>query len=303
MSIAEVHSYRAQAARGTLVVIGGREDRSEELLILREVASRLHGGRLAIVTVASTQGDELYAEYQGAFGKLGVEVVQLPIDRREDALDPAKCKVLEGAGGVFFTGGDQIRITSELGGTPACDMIYDLHQRGGVIAGTSAGASVLGQVMPVSGAQDDSARVRDQLRLVPGLGFVRDVIIDQHFAQRGRLGRIIGAVAQNPLILGIGIDEDTALVFDEYNAFTVVGSGAATVADGRGVTYTNINEADSDHIMSVFDLRLHVLSAGDVFDMRARRPALSRQQVSEPDEPQKSAASGREGPSNGARAS
>jgi cyanophycinase len=175
---------------------------------------------------------------------------------------------------------DQLRITSELGGTPACDLIDALHARGGVIAGSSAGASVLGQVMPVSGAQDDSARVRDQLRLVPGLGLVRNVIFDQHFAQRGRMGRIIGAAAQNPSMLGIGIDEDTALVLDHHRHGSVIGSGAVTVADGRGVTHTNINEADAEHAMSVFDLRVHVLSAGDEFDLSTRRPAAPREDPS-----------------------
>jgi cyanophycinase len=264
---------RAAKSKGALVIIGGREDRQNGLSILREVASRLAGGPLVVVTIASKVGEQLFAEYETAFTRLGRKPLLLPVTRRKQALDSACCQVLEHAGGVFFTGGDQLRITSELGGTPVIDMVRAVHARGGVIAGTSAGASVLGQAMPVSGAQDDTARVRDQLRLVPGLGFVQGVILDQHFAQRGRLNRILGAVAQNPSMLGIGIDEDTALLFESERIFQVIGEGGVTVADGKPLTYTNINEASRDHAMSVFDVGLHVLSAGDSFDLDLRRPA------------------------------
>jgi cyanophycinase len=127
---------------------------------------------------------------------------------------------VEQAGAIFFTGGDQLQLTSQLGGTPHCDHIQAFYyQRGGVIAGTSAGASVICETMLVSGNGEDSLKIGDTLRMAPGLGFVKDMIIDQHFAERGRIGRLLTAVAQNPRLLGVGIDEDMAILVEGEGCF------------------------------------------------------------------------------------
>jgi cyanophycinase len=149
--------------------------------------------------------------------------------------------------------------------------VREIHERGGRVAGTSAGASVTSETMLVKGTSGESYRIGD-LHMAPGLGLVRNMIIDQHFAERGRFGRLFGAVAHNPRELGIGIDEDTALVL-EHGRFEVIGSGCVYVVDGAGVTHSNIAEAEAERPLSLYDVRLHVLSSGDAFDVAKRRPA------------------------------
>jgi cyanophycinase len=149
--------------------------------------------------------------------------------------------------------------------------VREIHQTGGLIAGTSAGASMMSETMLVKGTSGESHKIGD-LHMAPGLGLVRDVIIDQHFAERGRFGRLFGAVAHNPRELGIGIDEDTALVLQD-GRFEVIGSGCVYVVDGAGVTQSNIAEARPERALSMYDIRLHVLSSGDTFDLARRRPA------------------------------
>ena len=128
------------------------------------------------------------------------------------------------------------------------------------------------ETMLVSGNGDESHKIGDTLRMAPGLGFVKDMIIDQHFAERGRIGRLLAAVTQNPRLLGVGIDEDTAILIEGEKEFRVLGSGAVYVIDGRGVTETNISERDAEHTLSIYDARLHLLSQGGTFDLKSRRP-------------------------------
>jgi cyanophycinase len=181
--------------------------------------------------------------------------------------------MLEDAAGIFFTGGDQLRISSQIGDTPIERLVREIHARGGVVAGTSAGASVMSETMLVKGSGSESHRIGD-LHMAPGLGLMPGVIIDQHFAERGRIGRLLGAVAQNPRVLGIGIDENTAIIV-EGDRFTVIGVGAVTIVDGAGVTHSNIAEARPERTLSMHDVCLHVLSSGDAFNLTDRRPASS----------------------------
>ena len=149
-----------------------------------------------------------------------------------------------------------------------------------MIAGTSAGASAMCETMLVRGTGRESCRIGD-LDLVPGRGLIRDAIVDQHLAERGRMGRLLGAFAQNPRVLGIGIDEDTAIVVENGECFTVLGSGAVYIVDGAGTTYSSIAE-ERDAVPSIYDVKLHVLSDGDQFDLRSRRPGpLSRREAAD----------------------
>lgn len=267
-------SDAAPGRQGTLVIIGGREDREGERVILREIARRLDGGKLVLATIASHEPEGYFEEYERAFADLGIrDIVELYIEERAETLDEAKLAAFDGAAGVFFSGGDQLRITSQIGDTPIERRVREIFEQGGVIAGTSAGASAMSDTMLVRGSNNESYRIGD-LHMAPGLGLIRDVIIDQHFAERGRIGRLLGAVARNPRVLGIGIDEDTAIVV-EGSMFDVFGSGAVYVVDGAGVTHSNIAEAEPERTLSIYDVRLHVLSAGDGFDLAARRPALT----------------------------
>ena len=261
----------AKAKTGTLVIIGGHEDKENECVILKEVAKHVRKGRLVISTVASEEPADYFVVYQKAFAKLNVtSLIELYIADRNESLDEDKLKPLDGAAGVYFTGGDQLRISSQIGDTPFETKVKEIFAKGGVIAGTSAGASAMAEVMLVRGSSGESHKLGD-LHMAPGLGLMPNVIIDQHFAERGRIGRLMGAIALNPRILGIGIDEDTAIVVQD-NEFHVIGDGAVYVAEGSTVTHSNIAEAEPDSTLSIFGVHLHVLSAGDRFDLIERKP-------------------------------
>lgn len=256
---------------GTLVIIGGHEDHDGERVILKEVAGLVADGRLVLATVASHEPEGYLERYQTSFGGLGIgEVTELYVEDRLEAADPGKLEALRDAKAVFFSGGDQLRITSQIGGTPIFERIREIYREGGVIAGTSAGASMMSETMMVKGASGASFRNGD-VRMAPGLGLLPNVIIDQHFAERGRIGRLIGAVSMNPRELGIGIDEDTAIVV-QGDRFRVIGSGAVYLVDASGVTHSNVAETGTSATLSIFGLRLHVLSAGDSFDLLTHQP-------------------------------
>ncbi|AYV48532.1 cyanophycinase [Caulobacter flavus] len=258
-------------AGGPLIIIGGHEDKEGDKAILKTVAERLKGGRLVLATIASHAPEGYFETYQKAFGSLGVtDLVELYIEDRAETHDTKKLGLLDGAAGVFFSGGDQLRISSQIGDTPIEGRIREIWRSGGVLAGTSAGASVMSDTMLVRGSSAETHRIGD-LQMAPGLGLVRDTIIDQHFAERGRIGRLLGAVAQSPRVLGVGIDEDTAIVL-EGDAFTVIGSGGVYVIDAQGVSASNIAEARAERALSIFDVRLHVLAHGDGLDLQTRRP-------------------------------
>ncbi|MDB5490680.1 MAG: Cyanophycinase [Micavibrio sp.] len=259
----------ARPRKGTLVIIGGHEDKENERVILKEVAQLLNNGKLVVSTVASEEPAGYFESYQKAFKAINSsELVELYIADRHESLDPEKLKVLDNASGIYFTGGDQLRISSQIGDTPFEVRVKEIYEQGGVIAGTSAGASAMAEVMLVRGASGESYKIGD-LHLSPGLGLVPNVIIDQHFAERGRIGRLMGAIALNPRILGIGIDEDTAIVVRDKK-FTVIGSGAVYVVDGSAVTHSNIAEGEPDSVLSLFGVTMQVLSAGDKYDLVKR---------------------------------
>jgi len=264
---------------GCLIIIGGHEDRDPrgKRLILREVARHVRGGKLVLATIASHQPEGYFEEYRKAFDDLDVgELVELYIEDRCEAGDRDKLAVLDDAAGIFFSGGDQLRITSQIGDTRIEEKVRAIHERGGVIAGTSAGASVMSDTMLVKGSSQETHRIGD-LHMAPGLGLIRDVIIDQHFAERGRFGRLLGAVAHNPRVLGLGVDEDTAAVV-EGKRLRVIGDGGVYVVDGADVTFSNVAEAAPDATLSMHDLRVHVLSSGDAFDLGTRRPLREEKQ-------------------------
>jgi cyanophycinase len=259
----------------TLIIIGGKEDRSSDKIILGEVAKRVGSGKLVVSTVAMpTPSNGLFEEYEKAFRSLGVKhVFKLEIRDREEATRDSKVRILDDAAAVFFTGGDQVKITSQIGDTPIFSRVHEIYENGGLIAGTSAGASAMSETMLVEGGDEQSHVIGGAMRMAPGLGLIGGVIIDQHFTERGRIGRLLGAVAQNPKNLGIGIDEQTAIVVERDNSFYVIGSGAVYVMDGSTVTYSNIAQEAVKKTLSIHDVAIHVLSQGDRFDLHTRRPS------------------------------
>ena len=262
-----------RAPSGALFVIGGAEDREDTKVILSHFAERIGSGKLVISTLASGYADEVWEVYQKLFSSMGVKRVDhLCMDHRDETSEDPRLDMLADAKAVFFTGGDQLKITTRLGGTALLERIEEIYRRGGVVGGTSAGATAIGEMMLVGSPHEGICKLSD-IQMTPGLGLVKNMIIDQHFSERGRIRRLLGAVAQNPRMLGIGIDEDTAIVVESDGTFYALGSGAVYIVDGHDLSYTNISEASFSRAMSVFDVKLHVLSNGDCFDMRSRHPA------------------------------
>ncbi len=268
---------RTRLLRGTLFIVGGREDKENDRAILKALAQRLDSGKLVIATLATEYADEAWEQYEKLFSDFGVkEVAHLSIGQRDEESEQAYSEILAGATAIFFTGGDQLKITTKLGGSRLIEHIEEMFKRGAIIAGTSAGAAVMGEMMLFSTVDSHLYKVRDAFQMVPGLGLIKNAIIDQHFSERGRIRRLLGAVAQNPRLIGIGIDEDTAIVVERGERFQVIGSGAVYVADGRDLTYTNISEASMDQTMSVFNLKLHILNHSDGYDLLRHQPFHNR---------------------------
>jgi cyanophycinase len=263
----------AGAPAGSLFIIGGAEDREDTKEILSRMAERIGSGKLVISTLASDYGDELWDVYRKLFNSLGVKSVKhLGINHRDETSKDPRLDMLVDAKAVFFTGGDQFKITTRLGGTALSEHIEEIYRRGGIIGGTSAGATALGEMMLVVVPGAGLTTVGDALHMTPGLGLAKNMIIDQHFSERGRIRRLLGAVAQNPRMLGVGIDEDTAIVVESDGTLNTLGSGAVYIVDGRDLTYTNISQISFGRALSVFGVKLHVLSSGDRFDMHMRHP-------------------------------
>jgi cyanophycinase len=267
----------AKKEQGRLIIIGGAEKKDPEKKILKEVARQANGGKLVVVTVATEEPEEVWKEYRKIFKEIGVSKIEhLDVRIREEATAKERVRIVENAKVVFFTGGDQLKITSQLGDSAVYQTVEKLYHEGATIAGTSAGASVMSETMLVSGDAEQSHQIGKMLAMAPGLGLIRNIIVDQHFAERGRLGRLLGAIAQNPKHLGMGLDENTAVIVHGQESLEVIGQGAVYVLDGSGSTYSNLAESDEekDKTMSVFDVKLHVLSEGNRFNLQERRPEL-----------------------------
>jgi cyanophycinase len=260
-----------------LVIIGGNEDKTGARVILREFV-RLAGGeraRIVVVPVGSSYPEQVGAEYQAAFLALGADDVScVNILCRDDAKDPQVLAALESTTGVFFTGGDQMRIMSLLGGTPFDTVLHHLVAEGVVFGGTSAGAAIMSSTMIMEG-DSDAVRIAS-VRTGPGMEFLRGVIIDQHFTQRGRIGRLLAVVAQFPHELGMGIDENTAAII-EGNLCRVVGSGAVTVLDAGNVTFNDALNLRPEACITLCGVTLHSLPEGRGFDLLERKPLLEGQ--------------------------
>ena len=255
------------------MLIGGAEDKVRARVILSRYVA-LAGGRKArivVVSTASLLGGETGALYRSIFLELGAGRVEaVDAATRADADDPAAALVLADATGVFLTGGNQLRLSSILGGTRLAAAIAERHWAGAVVAGTSAGASALSAHMIAFGRAGASPRQR-MAQMGAGLGLLPGVVVDQHFLQRNRLGRLLAIVAQNPSLLGIGIDEDTAAVVSRDRVLEVIGRGSVTIVDGSAIE-TNAWEAIRHLPLMITNAVLHVLPAGYRFDLQRRAP-------------------------------
>jgi cyanophycinase len=259
-------------SKGNLVIIGGAEDKKGDRKILKYVVDVIGGkkAKLVVMTTATEKPGEVGEEYRRLFQELGInEVEALDINSREEADTEENIEKVRNATGVFFTGGDQLRITSILGGTSVHSAMEYAYHRGAAIIGTSAGASVMSNTMIIDGDGNDPAR-KCTLKMAPGLGLLNEALVDQHFHQRGRIGRLLCGVAENPYMLGIGIDEDTAVRVYPDDTFEVVGSNSVTVIDGKTIKSSNVSELKPDEILALVNVTLHLLPNGYGFDMKNR---------------------------------
>lgn len=268
-------------ARGTIIPIGGAEDKIGSIGILRRF-TELCGGREAVIAVLPTASVDPTTpdRYRDVFARLGCNRVRIvDVRTRDEAPDAAG--LLEGVTGVFLTGGAQLRLTTILGGTAVATAIRRLNARGVHVAGTSAGAAFLSEHMIAFG-KEGGTPIAGQATLAPGLGLTNRIVVDQHFRQRDRMGRLLSALAYNPFAIGIGLDEDTAAFLGPDNRFEVVGSGGITIVDAGGIEYSSMATVAEGRPVEMIGVRLHVLTEGASFDLASRRATPSPVPPEEP---------------------
>jgi cyanophycinase len=264
--------------RGTLLVIGGAEDPNDDDLRILPHLVKLAGGRrarLLVCAAATEEPADSLKNYEAVFRRIGVaEVHGTPFDDRCEGEDPRLLEQLERATGVFLIGGDQLRITSVLAGTPFARRLHERHTTEGLlVAGTSAGAAALSSTMIIRG--EGGTVSRSAVELAPGLGYMDDTVIDTHFDRRGRIQRVMAVFAQNPGTIGIGIDGDTAIDVRPSGRFTVLGRGVVFVFDGR-VSHTNAAQVSDRDPLALTDCKVHVLPAGYGFSLKTSRPIIPK---------------------------
>ena len=257
--------------RGYIIPIGGAEDRERKRGILKRFV-QLCGGRdadIVIIPTASRMPDT-GSRYEELFDRLEAgRATSLAIDSREDAENPDFLQRIGEATGVFFTGGNQLRIATTIGGTSTARLIRARNAAGVHVAGTSAGASILSEHMIAFGKEGALPRA-GSVRLAPGLGLTNRFIIDQHFRQRDRLGRLVAALAYNPFAIGIGLDEDTGAFIGPDDTLEVEGSGGVTIVDAGGLSFSSMAEAGERDPVCLLGLRMHILVAGATFNLHTR---------------------------------
>lgn len=257
--------------RGFIVPIGGAEEKVRDRAILTRFVELCGGmdARIAIIPAAS-ELDETGPRYEALFDDIGVAYVRnFPFRSRADCESDECLEDLVRSTGVFLTGGNQLRLATILGGTRIGRALREASGRGTHIAGTSAGAAFLSEHMIAFGSEGPSPRA-DMVTLAPGLGLTNRIIVDQHFRERDRIGRLMTAVGYNPFALGLGLDEDTAAFIGPDDVFEVAGSGSVTVLDPSDLTYSSMDSAHQSQPVCLVGLRLHVLTEGWRYDMHLR---------------------------------
>lgn len=270
--------------RGWIVPVGGAEDKVGGQDILRRYV-KISGGkraRIAIIPTASAL-ETTGRKYEDLFKELGAaDARALPYQNRSDAQREDWLQQLETATGIFLTGGNQLRISTILGGTPVAKAIRRLNAKGVTVGGTSAGAAILSEHMIAFGTEGPTPRA-GMATLAPGFGMTNRVIIDQHFRQRDRLGRLLSALAYNPFAVGMGLDEDTAAFINPNDVVSVVGSGSVTIIDTSQIEFTSVAAAHQGDAICMTGIRVHILTRGARYDLH-KREALPPDQGNDEEE-------------------
>lgn len=264
-------NHSQNGTRGYIIPIGGAEEKFHNTEILDRFID-ICGGRSARVAIIPTASelDDTGRNYEKLFRKIGIKHAKvLNILTRDDCHEAEFTDYIEKSDGVFMTGGNQLRLSTTLGGTPVAQSIRRANARGLHVAGTSAGAAFMPEHM-IAGGAEGSTPSPDMVTLAPGLGLTNNFVIDQHFRQRDRLGRLLTALAYNPFAVGIGLDEDTAAFIRPGDDLEVVGSGGITIIDPSNLSYSSMDRARSGEPVSLIDVKLHILISGGRFDIESR---------------------------------
>ena len=258
--------------RGWIIPIGGAEEKENAPQILKRFLKLAGGDQADIVVIpTASQLRSTGPRYERIFGDLGAaRVTALDFDTRRDCEEASRIDRLQRASGVFFTGGNQLRLSTLLGGTPVAKAVRALNAAGVPVAGTSAGAAFISEHMIAFG-DEGSTPIAGSVRLAAGLGLTNRFIIDQHFRQRDRLGRLLTALAYNPFAVGIGLDEDTGAFIAPDNTVHVEGSGGITVVDAAEVNFSSMDTVHEGRPVCLLGVKLHILTQGATFNLHTRR--------------------------------
>jgi cyanophycinase len=263
--------------RGYIIPVGGAEAKAEDCAILRRFVKLAGGrrGRIGIIPTASLAADT-GRRYEHIFRELGAHDAEAyPFEERRDCEDEDLLERLGHCTGLFLTGGNQLRLATHLGGTPVAKKLRLMSAAGVPVAGTSAGAAFLSEHMIAHGEEGASPRA-GSVTVSAGLGLTNRVIIDQHFRQRDRLGRLLTALAYNPFAVGLGLDEDTAAFIAPDNTLEVVGSGAVTVIDPSGIEFSSMDLAQRNEPVCLLGVKLHILIQGATFNLHTREASAGQ---------------------------
>ena len=260
------------AQRGWIIPIGGAEEKENSREILKRFVAHCGGSDADIVVIpTASQLADTGARYEKIFGDLGAKLVTaMDFDTRRDGEEKGRIARLKSAAGVFFTGGNQLRLSTILGGTSVAKALRQMNAAGVHMAGTSAGAAFISEHMIAFG-EEGSSPIAGAVRLAPGLGLTNRFVIDQHFRQRDRMGRLLAALAYNPFAIGLGLDEDTAAFIGADNTLEVVGSGAITVIDASGLEFSSMDRVKEGEPVCMLGIMVHILAAGATFNLHTRK--------------------------------
>ena len=263
--------------RGILVAVGGAEDKTSDMKVLRTVAELVEGGAEAVEVIPTASGipEEMGDQYVEAFRGIGIRHVKvMDIRTRADASSEAFVRRIEDADVIYFTGGDQLRLTSTLGGSAVLQAVKDKYAAGAVIAGTSAGAAALPATMIVQGEAAAGSMQKGNVQMTPGLGLIHNAVIDTHFIDRGRFSRLLEVITSNPGHIGLGVGEDTAVVLRDGCRVEVVGTGLVVVVDGHQLRSSNISNVHLGGPIVVENMIVHTLAEGYGYDLSEQRYLL-----------------------------
>jgi cyanophycinase len=265
---------RRANTRGYLMPIGGAEDKKDKKLVLQRFVALAGGPAANIVVLPTASGfaQEVGVIYDALLTHLGAKKPHvIHIKKRAQANDPDVIAPMQNASGIFMSGGDQVKLMSLIGGTALEAMLKARYEAGAVVAGTSAGASAISEHMIAFGRGGSAPSFR-MVNLAAGLGLVKGVVIDQHFRERDRVGRLMTALTFNPALVGIGVDEDTAFIIGPDGQAEVIGSGSVTIVDGRGMDYTDVYYAKQHQPIAIFGMKVHILTAGCGYNLLTHSP-------------------------------